>query len=77
MAASLGDAVASVVAQQRLEKVGELCIAAAAGQMFAMRRILGGGFDPNSADYAGRTALHMARPQPARIKHHSTSFNTI
>lgn len=53
-------AVDSILESQASNKVGELCSASAAGDVFAMRRILAGGFDADSSDYYGRTPLHAA-----------------
>lgn len=59
MYAQLVAAIDAVQAQQCVDQVGQLCLAAAGGDMFAMQRALAGGFDPNLSDYDGRTARFL------------------
>ena len=41
----------------------EMCVAAAAGDIEQIKRLIRNGVDPDAADYDGRTALHLATCQ--------------
>jgi glutaminase len=46
--------------ERDVDEVAYLCAAASKGDLGELRRLVAAGVDPSSADYDGRTALHLA-----------------